>query len=803
MSILQRYRWMVLWGGLGAPWLTAAPQPEDRIILTADGPVHAWFHEAKIERVTARHNVEVQYRGILLRGDHLQADFQSNEMRLEGHVTVTTEGQTITCDAIQFNLKTRNYSLENGRLILTPEFIGGGVVAPLFAEGTQAQAKGDQEIQARGPSLTSCDREHPHYLLSGKRVVIYPERKLLLWGGGLSALGHRLISLPKIEIPLRNLRRGLPFTPDFGRNDIEGFYLKTHYLLPTSSLSHSTATQLDITEKQGLRLGLEHQYQRERQRQGWLDLDYALKDQALSARISHLERFSREFNVDLNMDYNERNAFAYQKRQLNANLRLRHFTSQGQTSTLAVRQQSSDGSDSLSANLMHQSSFQRSQRGRRGVQVALNADYYRRPTFGGGADDEEMNTRLNLSGEAPHFRWTLQDERRFDLDGEAYAQDNFYAHTETVPHVILMSDARQLHWGLPPNMSSTMQLSLGQFREITRRNDQPFKVDVFRTNFRMDLRASRIPLSGSLFANADLGFEQSFFSDQTAKYNVRANTALMAALGAGWNLQLTHFYQRPSGYSPLSRFDFTSRSDRLTAALTFSADRRAGSFGYGGYGGYESYGGYDSYDSSYGDTGAYRSRAGDEDFQGVGYGQYDAYGGYRRASRGRQPWRISLNTGYDLLRSRWNSMGINANGSLSPSSRLGLNTRYDFEGQGFGDLSVQYNYAGSHLLLDSSLLYSPRQDTKLSAVRSFVSWKASRKIRLETLLEYRGRERKFTYNDVLLTYDLHCWEAVLVYNKQRGDFRLDLNLKAYPRSDFGFGIGSSGQGFDTSLGGYY
>jgi len=148
-------------------------------------------------------------------------------------------------------------------------------------------------------------------------------------------------------------------------------------------------------------------------------------------------------------------------------------------------------------------------------------------------------------------------------------------------------------------------------------------------------------------------------------------------------------------------------------------------------------------------------------------------------------------------------MGINANGSLSPSSRIGLNTRYDFQGQGFGDVNVQWNYAGSHLLLDSSLLYSPRQRTKLSAVRSFVSWEASRKVRLETLLEYRGQERKLTYNDVLLTYDLHCWEAVLVYNKQRGDFRLDFNLKAYPRSDFGFGVGRFGQGFDTSLGGYY
>jgi hypothetical protein len=35
--------------------------------------------------------------------------------------------------------------------------------------------------------------------------------------------------------------------------------------------------------------------------------------------------------VDLGMDYNERNVFAYQKRQLNAHLRLKHYTS------LAVR----------------------------------------------------------------------------------------------------------------------------------------------------------------------------------------------------------------------------------------------------------------------------------------------------------------------------------------------------------------------------------------------------------------------------------------------------------------------------------
>ncbi len=72
---------------------------------------------------------------------------------------------------------------------------------------------------------------------------------------------------------------------------------------------------------------------------------------------------------------------------------------------------------------------------------------------------------------------------------------------------------------------------------------------------------------------------------------------------------------------------------------------------------------------------------------------------------------------------------------------------------------------------------------------------------------YNGISNSFDYRSVMLTRDLHCWEASITYIDQSGFFKnkgiqLNLRIKAFPFFR-DYGAGSFGQTLDTSVGNVY
>lgn len=74
---------------------------------------------------------------------------------------------------------------------------------------------------------------------------------------------------------------------------------------------------------------------------------------------------------------------------------------------------------------------------------------------------------------------------------------------------------------------------------------------------------------------------------------------------------------------------------------------------------------------------------------------------------------------------------------------------------------------------------------------------------LEGIFGYSGYRGKFDEVDLALTKDLHCWEAKLLYNKQRKEFTFNIYPKAFPILIRPMGIGSYGQMVGIGVGEYY
>ncbi|HIE51079.1 MAG TPA: LPS-assembly protein LptD [Armatimonadetes bacterium] len=723
----------LLLSGGGKARAETAPRegaPDNRGRLSAD------FIELSTDgqHAIADGNVRFRYREVEVYADRLELDRERDLLTGEGQVRVIWRGQTVHGEELRFNLHTREYFMREATSALSPDFFGPGVAEPVYVLGREIEGREQEHFLAREVTVTTCDPAKPVYKITSRLADVYPGRRLTLRGAKLYVFGAPLLAVSKLVLPLRPFRRRqFPFVPEVGRNDVEGWFLKTRYHYESGARGYGTVF-LDLLEKQGLRTGAQHNYA-VRGGQGMVDVRYAFETNSLNARLSHQQEFSRAWRGNLSVNYSQNSLFTRTIRQANADLRLSHTTRREQ-SNWSLRLQRSDGRESRYAT------FNQSLTWGGGIRANLRANYTRRPVFGAGAGvhDEQLDTTIQFRGDRPNFTWELRDQRRFDPDGDTYTQDDFFPHTDTLPRLTFRTTGRQLKWNLGPRVNTRLALDLGEFREIGRREGKPVDVRVFRTNFDFYFNASRVPLGARSWYDANLRFSQSFYSDNTAQYVLGGRLGLTSYFARGWRLRVNYNYQQPRGYSPLSRFDFRARQNSLSLDTLYAVKDRV---------------------------------------------------------------ELALSSGYDARLSRFRYLTVRLRAIPSLRFRFELNTSYDFHGRGLGTVRSRFYYdLPERLQWSGSLYYDPRRG-KLGRVSSLLGWQLSRRWRIDNALEYDGRRNKVTFNDLLLTYDLDCVQLLGIYSKQRGEWRIDVNITAFPRALTFFGVGQFGQQFDTSLGAVY
>ncbi len=268
---------------------------------------------------------------------------------------------------------------------------------------------------------------------------------------------------------------------------------------------------------------------------------------------------------------------------------------------------------------------------------------------------------------------------------------------------------------------------------------RPLAGSLQRTYFGIEANPERIRLAD--FAELDWrgDYSQAFYSDGNQQYVIGSRTSLGNRFGDNWRLDLDWDYQKPHGGTPL-RLDVVGSRNVGRASLS-RINRSTGSRLYASTG----------YDFR-------RDLWQDAIFRGlvpVGDTTFDFAGGY---SIERQQWRPLVGR-----------VEHYSPGGLS----FGLSSRYDIERAEFG------------------------------SVRAEVDWPLGRKWHIESLLGYNPQTRKFDFADVRVTRDLHCWIASVTWSQQQQLLMLNVGIKAFPFAPAPLGLGTRGQGFDTTPGQYY
>jgi len=244
-------------------------------------------------------------------------------------------------------------------------------------------------------------------------------------------------------------------------------------------------------------------------------------------------------------------------------------------------------------------------------------------------------------------------------------------------------------------------------------------------------------------------FRQVFTSDGTAQYILQGNATwqLRYAQNSRWYME--YRYLRPYGFTPL-RTEYTGSINFASSGLEWNASRV---FSLRAYTGYD----------------LFARQRGSRPWQPLNLGiQW-------------QPtdmWSLNVQSTLNLNEGQWNYLRAYLR-ARSEAFSMNFNTVYD---------PIRRQWANASLWLDTQVFGLP--------------------LRVQTYLTYNGYAKRFEGRQLLLTWDLHCWELIVGYIDNPLGFRADrevvlrLRIKAFPEAQR-FGVGQFGQLLETGGGWTY
>ena len=159
-------------------------------------------------------NALIKHENVILRADHVWADFDENLLRASGNVHLKVGNEETYSDELIFNLETKKGIARNGFTYSDPWYFGGSEIFKI----------GEDRSYIRGATLTTCSLKHPHYYFSVTEVIVRMNQELIAKNIVLHIGGFPLFYFPAIR---RDLRKGkvAKIIVKLGTDSYQGPYL--------------------------------------------------------------------------------------------------------------------------------------------------------------------------------------------------------------------------------------------------------------------------------------------------------------------------------------------------------------------------------------------------------------------------------------------------------------------------------------------------------------------------------------------------------------------------------------------------
>jgi len=706
-----------------------------------------WQIDESGKRIRAR-NVVIGIGEYTLTGGQVEGNID-RELVFTGNPALTYRGQTVTGDVIRFAPRTKTFRVENVHTALTPDFLQGRLLSPLYLSGGSIFGQRRQPIFGQDIDSTTCELPDPHYLFRASEIKVDPGKRLTLRRATVILWGQRLFTLPTLVIPLdrRPRRLRLSDLPHVGRSQDEGWFVKSafNYLLADRVPG---LFRLDLMEKKGIGIGFDQVWNLARLA-GAFAL-YAIPTGGtgsnFSGRLNNRQNIGGGQSITLDNDFQQRSYLSLpQTTSFNTRFGYSRLMEGFNTSLSIARQATDSGAfatRSYTANIAQ--GFQWGVSG----SLNFNVDYSRYSSSGSGFSQrtEQLTTRLQADHREDNY--VLQLIANKNVPVGAQAAQSFFGGVEKLPEITLSN--YRFTGGFLSQVPATFFLSAGKYSEGAASTlGGAAKRATERAIFGFDLANSRFRLTSSTDLNVSTGFQQFLYGEGAAQYVVRNSTTLTQRWNRRSGLNLNYTYQRPEGGTPF-RFDRQSQYHALNADIGFLDDRRLQLTARVGY-----------------------------DFARSGFGGLPA-----------QPWQ-TLSANLLLRPVDW--ARVRNLVSFDPNTGKVLSVTSDLRFRGSSDFAF-----------DLVTRYDPQRH-RFGNFNGYFNLPIGNLWRIIGLFQYNGYLNRFESRNLQIVRDLHCLEASLTYIDNPFGFRSDrqifftLRIKAFPVFQR-FGTGQFGQAIDTSVG---
>lgn len=207
-------------------------------------------------------NIRLRFKEMELGAEKVEINLETRDLVARGNVSYIKGGEKIYGETMTYNLDTEKGTVEKTRAVLDG----------IFHKSEMAEKLSEKEIKMHKGSLTTCDREKPHYRLEAREIVVYLEDKLVAKHVFFYA---RKVPLFYVPIYIASLKEDVVsrFAPQIGYTKEEGWYVKTvHGYFFNNKLYGDL--YLDWMEKRGWGQGFDSRYRLGEKGNGILYLYY-------------------------------------------------------------------------------------------------------------------------------------------------------------------------------------------------------------------------------------------------------------------------------------------------------------------------------------------------------------------------------------------------------------------------------------------------------------------------------------------------------------------------------------------------
>ena len=195
-------------------------------------------------------DVDIRYKNLRLRADHVEYNADTTEAVARGHIRFDYNTQHLDADEARYNVRAGRGMFRrvrgtvqvqrrpNPSLLVTPN--------PLSFEAEEVERVDEQIYKIRNAWITVCEPDKPTWKFYAPRAVLTLDKKVALVNANFRLFRIPLIYLPYATAPAgRKLRQSGFLLPDFGNTSRKGFIAgDSYYWAPRDWMDATLGAQL-------------------------------------------------------------------------------------------------------------------------------------------------------------------------------------------------------------------------------------------------------------------------------------------------------------------------------------------------------------------------------------------------------------------------------------------------------------------------------------------------------------------------------------------------------------------------------